>query len=211
MTERLRDSGQPFLPENGPLRLVLASGSASRARLLTAAGVDFIKAPADIDETALMPAGGDAGAAALALAGLKALSVSEHRPGALVLGADSILDFAGERISKSPDVMAAKALLKRLSGKTHRIVSAAILVRDGKVQWRHVGEGTLTMRRLGEAFLDAYLAAEAPAILASVGCYHLEGRGAQLFDRIEGDYFSILGLPLLPVLAALREQGLLET
>ena len=211
MTARLQDSSQPFQPQSGPLRLVLASGSASRARMLTAAGVDFIKAPADIDEAALMPADGAAGAAALALAGLKALSVSEHRPGALVLGGDSILELDGERIGNSPDVAAAKALLTRLSGKTHRIVSAAVLVRDGKVVWRHVGAGTLTMRPLGAAFLDAYLAVEAPAILASVGCYHLEGRGAQLFARIEGDFFSILGLPLLPVLAALRDEGMLNS
>jgi septum formation protein len=86
-----------------------------------------------------------------------------------------------------------------------------VLARDGEVIWRHIGEGTLTMRPLGKAFLDAYLATEAPAVLASVGCYHLEGRGAQLFDTVEGDFFSILGLPLLPVLAALREQGLLQS
>jgi septum formation protein len=178
--------------------------------MLTAAGVDFIKAPADIDEAALMPPDGDAGAAALALAGLKALSVSEHRPGALVLGGDSILDFDGMRIGKSPDVATAKALLTRLSGRTHRIVSAAVLARDGRIVWRHVGEGRLTMRPLSQDFLDAYLAAQAPAILSSVGCYHLEGRGAQLFDRIDGDYFSILGLPLLPVLAALRDEGMLK-
>jgi len=211
MTERLQDSSQPFHPESGPLRLVLASGSASRARMLAAAGVDFIKAPADIDEAALMPPDGDAAAAALALAGLKALSVSEHRPGALVLGGDSVLDFEGARIGKSPDASAAKTLLTRLSGRTHRIVSAAVLARDGRIVWRHVGEGRLTMRPLSEAFLDAYLAAEAPAILSSVGCYHLEGRGAQLFDRIDGDFFSILGLPLLPVLAALRDEGMLKT
>ena len=211
MTEKLQDQGRAFQPHAEPLRLVLASGSASRARMLAAAGVDFIKAPADIDEAALMPADGDAAAAALALAGLKALSVSEYRPGALVLGADSILDFAGERIGKSPDAAAAKALLTRLSGRTHRIVSAAVLVRDGTVVWRHVGEGALTMRPCSEAFLDAYLAAQAPAVLASVGCYHLEERGAQLFDRIEGDFFSILGLPLIAVLAALREQGVLQS
>jgi septum formation protein len=211
VTERLQDSAQPFRPEPGPQRLVLASGSASRARMLTAAGVDFIKAPADIDEAALMPADDAAAAAALALAGLKALSVSEHRPGALVLGGDSILDFQGERISKSPDVPAARTLLTRLSGQTHRIVSAAVLARDGQVVWRHIGEGALTMRRLSPAFIDAYLAVEAPAVLASVGCYHLEGRGAQLFDRIDGDFFSILGLPLIAVLAALREQGLLQS
>jgi septum formation protein len=213
----LRDSTQGFRPESGPHRLVLASGSASRARMLAAAGVDFLRAPADLDEAALMPAEGDAAAAALALAGLKALSVSEHHAGALVLGGDSILEFldeksgAGEHIGKAPDVAAAKALLMRLSGKTHRIVSGAVLAKDGKIVWRHVDAGRLAMRPLGEAFLDAYLAAEAPAILASVGCYHLEGRGAQLFDRIEGDFFSILGLPLLPVLAALREQGILPS
>ena len=211
MTERLRDASQPFHPQDRPLRLVLASGSASRARMLTAAGVDFIRAPADIDEAGLMPADGDAAAAALALAGLKALSVSEHRPGALVLGGDSILDFGGERIGKSPDAAAAKNLLLRLSGRVHRIVSAAVLARDGKVIWRHVGEGRLAMRPLSADFLDAYLAAEAPAVLSSVGCYHLEGRGAQLFDRIEGDFFSILGLPLLPVLAALRNEGMLKS
>jgi septum formation protein len=211
VTARLQDSSQPFQPQSAPLRLVLASGSASRARLLAAAGVDFIKAPADIDEAALMPADGDAGAAALALAGLKALSVSEHRPGALVLGGDSILELDGERIGKSPDVAAARVLLIRLSGRTHRIVSGAVLARDGKVVWRHVGEGRLTMRPISRDFLDAYLAEQAPAVLASVGCYHLEGRGSQLFDRIEGDYFSILGLPLLPVLAALREQGMLKS
>jgi septum formation protein len=209
MTERLQDSSRSFHPQGGPLRLVLASGSASRARMLEAAGVDFIRNPADIDEAALMPPHGDAGAAALALAGLKALSVTEHRPGAPVLGGDSILEFQGERIGKSPDAAAAKALLMRLAGREHRIVSAAVLARDGKVLWRHIGEGRLLMRPLSEAFLDAYLAVEAPAVLASVGSYHLEGRGAQLFDRIEGDYFSILGLPLLPVLAALREQGIL--
>jgi len=192
-----------------PQALVLASGSATRARLLAAAGVAFTIDPAAIDETALMPADGGTEASALALAEAKALTVCARHPGALVLGADSILDFNGERISKSPDVPAAEALLKRLSGKTHRIVSAAVLARDGAVIWRQVGEGALTMRPLTPAFLDAYLAAEAPAVLASVGCYHLEGRGAQLFDRIEGDFFSVLGLPLLPVLAALREQGLL--
>jgi len=211
VTVRLQDSSQPFRPESGPQRLVLASGSTSRARMLAAAGVEFVRDPADIDEAALMTPDTDAGAMALALAGVKALSVTKRHPGALVLGGDSILDFEGEHISKCADVTAAKALLTRLSARTHRIVSAAVLARDGEVVWRHVGEGTLTMRPLAGAFLDAYLAAEAPAILTSVGCYHLEGRGAQLFDRIEGDFFSILGLPLLPLLAALREQGILST
>ena len=211
MSPQLQDGAQAFRPPSGPPGLVLASGSASRARMLAAAGVEFLRDPADIDEAALMTPNTDAGAMALTLAGVKALSVTKRHPGALVLGGDSILEFEGEHISKSPDVAAAKALLARLSGKTHRIVSAAVLARDGDVVWRHVGVGSLTMRPLGGAFLDAYLAAQAPAVLASVGCYHLEGRGAQLFDRIEGDFFSILGLPLLPVLAALRTQGLLSS
>ncbi len=193
------------------MRLVLASGSASRARLLATAGVEFTVDPADIDEAALMPAGAGAETSALALAEAKALSVSARHPGALVLGGDSILEFEGENISKSPDAASAKRLLARLSGKTHRIISAAALARDGAVTWRHVGEGALTMRGLSEAFLDAYLAAEVPAVLASVGCYHLEGCGSQLFDRVEGDFFSILGLPLLPVLAQLRNEGLLAS
>lgn len=191
--------------------LVLASGSASRARLLTEAGVTFIADPADIDETALMRPGEPAEIVARVLAEEKALAVSARHPGALVLGGDSILAFGAELISKSPDVSAAKKLLSRLSGQVHRIVSAAALARDGQILWRHVGEGRLTMRPLSDGFLDAYLAAEAPAVLASVGCYHLEGRGAQLFGKVEGDYFSILGLPLLHVLEALREQGALKT
>jgi len=192
------------------MRLVLASGSASRARLLADAGVDFIQDPADIDETALMRPGEPAALVARVLAEEKAKFVSRRHPGAPVLGGDSVLDFAGELVSKSAGLTAARALLTRLSGRTHAIVSAAALARDGEIVWAHVGEGRLTMRAFGRDFLDAYLAAEGPAILASVGCYHLEGRGAQLFDKIEGDYFSILGLPLLPVLAALRQQGVLK-
>jgi septum formation protein len=191
--------------------LVLASGSASRARMLAAAGVDFVTDPAELDEAALLRPGAEAEDTALTLAAAKALAVSHRHPGKVVLGADSVLAFKGELIGKSTDAAAAKALLLRLSGRRHRIVSAASLVRDGQVVWRHVGEGGLWMRPLNEAFVDAYLAAESPAILASVGCYHLEGRGAQLFDRIEGDFFSILGLPLLEVLAALREQGALPS
>jgi septum formation protein len=175
--------------------------------MLAAAGVEFLADPADLDEKALLPPGAEAEEAALALAEAKALSVSVRHPGKLVLGADSVLAFKGELIGKSADTGAARALLARLSGRRHRIVSAAALARDGAVMWRHVGEGGLWMRPLGDDFLDAYLAAESPAILASVGCYHLEGRGAQLFDRIEGDFFSILGLPLLDVLAALREKA----
>jgi septum formation protein len=193
------------------MTLVLASGSVSRARLLREADVQFVRDPADIDEAALMVPGEPAEIVARVLAKEKAKFISRRHAGALVLGGDSVLDFAGELISKCVDVAAARALLLRLAGKSHRIVSAAVMVRDGAVVWSHVGEGRLTMRDFSPQFLDDYLAAEGPAILASVGCYHLEGRGSQLFARIEGDYFSILGLPLLPVLAGLREQGVLKT
>lgn len=190
--------------------LVLASGSTARAQLLRAAGVDLVCDPADLDEAALTRPADPAPAMARMLAGEKARHVSRRHPGALVLGGDSVLEFAGEKIGKSPDMAAARALLLRLAGKTHAIVSGAALARDGDILWSHAGEGHLTMRDFSADFLDGYLAATGPAILASVGCYHLEGLGSQLFDRLEGDYFSILGLPLFPVLAALRQQGVLK-
>jgi septum formation protein len=191
--------------------LVLASASASRAGLLRAAGVEFSVHPADLDEAALMAgmAGSQAASVVLALAGAKALTVSAARPGALVLGGDTVIALDGDLVSKCTDMAAARALLQRMSGKDHLLVSAAALARDGNVIWRHASPVRLTVRPLSPAFLDAYLAAEGPAILSSVGCYHYEGRGAQLFDRVEGDYFSVLGLPLLPLLAALRQEGVI--
>jgi len=196
-------------------RLVLASASASRQSLLRAAGVDFLAAPADIDESALMrrliAAGGDGRAIAAALAGEKAEAVSRLRPGETVLGGDSVLEFGPEILGKSRDLGALKVLLQRLSGRTHNLISAAALARDGRVLWRHTSLARMTVRPLSEAFIDAYLAREGEKLLSSVGGYHFEGFGAQLFEKVEGDYFSILGLPLLEVLAALRAQGLLET
>lgn len=193
------------------MSLVLASASASRAGLLRAAGVEFSVHPADLDEAALMAgmAGSQAASVVLALAGAKALTVSAARPGALVLGGDTVIALDGDLVSKCTDMAAARALLQRMSGKDHLLVSAAALARDGNVIWRHASPVRLTVRPLSPAFLDAYLAAEGPAILSSVGCYHYEGRGAQLFDRVEGDYFSVLGLPLLPLLAALRQEGVI--
>lgn len=193
------------------MSLVLASASASRAGLLRAAGVEFSVHPADLDEAALMAgmAGSQAASVVLALAGAKALTVSAARPGALVLGGDTVIALDGDLVSKCTDMAAARALLQQMSGKDHLLVSAAALARDGNVIWRHASPVRLTVRPLSPAFLDAYLAAEGPAILSSVGCYHYEGRGAQLFDRVEGDYFSVLGLPLLPLLAALRQEGVI--
>lgn len=193
------------------MTLVLASGSASRKALLTAAGVTFIADPADLDEEALMAGLKSQGAERVAqgLAQQKALTVSRRHPDKLVLGGDSVIAFGGEYLSKCATLEAARALLARLSGREHLLVSAAALARDGDLLWTHASPCRMAMRALSPQFLDDYLAAEGKAILSSVGCYHFEGRGAQLFDRVEGDYFSVLGLPLLPVLAQLRKEGVL--
>lgn len=195
------------------MTLVLASGSASRKALLTAAGVAFVADPADLDEDALMAA--MAGAApeqvAQKLATEKALAVSRRHAGAVVLGGDSVIAFDGQSISKCATMDAARNLLLQLKGREHLLVSAAALARDGCLLWTHASPCRMTMRDFSEAFLTDYLAACGPAILSSVGCYHYEGRGAQLFDRVDGDYFSVLGLPLLPVLAALRQEGVLAS
>jgi septum formation protein len=194
--------------------LVLASASASRKNLLTAAGVDFIADPADLDENALMAdlnrRGADAVKVASELAGQKALIVSRRHPGRLVLGGDSIIAFGEAFVSKCASMEEARALLHKLSGKEHILISAAALARDGVLLWTHASPCRMSMRSLSYKFLDHYIAREGTAILASVGCYRFEGRGAQLFDRVDGDYFSVLGLPLLPVLAELRKEGVLE-
>jgi septum formation protein len=195
------------------MSLVLASGSASRKMLLTAAGVSFIADPADLDEAALMRSLSRAGAEVMArsLAEQKALIVSRRHPGKTVLGGDSVIAFGGEYLSKCASLDEARALLTRLSGHTHLLVSAAALARDGALLWAHASPCRMTMRVLSPGFLEDYLAREGEGILSSVGCYHFEGRGAQLFDTVEGDYFSVLGLPLLPVLACLRKEGLLAS
>jgi septum formation protein len=193
--------------------LVLASGSASRKALLTAAGVAFITDPADLDEAALMAQLHGAGAETMArsLAEQKAVTVSRRHPGQIVLGGDSVIAFGGDFLSKCATLEEARVLLRRLSGHTHLLVSAAALARDGALLWAHASPCQMTMRELSPQFLEDYLAREGEAILSSVGCYHFEGRGAQLFDRVEGDYFSVLGLPLLPVLTQLRKEGLLAS
>jgi len=196
--------------------LVLASASRSRANLLSAAGVPFRVIPAHIDETALIGGlsakAGEPAAIALGLAERKAVTVSAAvGAGALVLGADSVVVFGTELIGKCSDLAALRALLKRLAGHSHELISAAALVRDGTVLWRHAGHARLTMRPFSEDFLDAYLAAEGETVLSCVGGYRYEGPGAQLFEGVEGDFFTILGLPLLPVLAALRSQGILNS
>ena len=195
--------------------LVLASASASRQRMLTAAGVPFRVSAADLDETSLMAdlwdKGSDAAGIAAALAQQKAIAVSRRSPGALVLGGDSVVAFGKEIISKCASMAALKSLLQKLSGKTHQLISAAALARDGALVWEYTGTVRLTMRVLSTAFLDDYLAVEGEALLSCVGGYRYEGRGAQLFSQVDGDAFTILGLPLLPVLAALRAEGILNT
>jgi septum formation protein len=194
--------------------LVLASASASRQVLLRAAGVTFAVVPAAIDEPALMrmlvAKAARADRVAGELAEQKALEVSNRRPGDTVLGGDSVLVLGDEILGKSADLAALRSLLLRLSGRDHHLVSAAALARDGKILWRHVATTRMWVRPLSEAFVDRYLARGGEALLGSVGGYHFEGLGAQLFEKVEGDYFSILGLPLLPVLGALRAEGLLE-
>lgn len=193
--------------------VILASGSAVRAKLLTAAGVDFDVVAPHVDEEAvkesLLAEKAPPRDIADALAALKASKVSMSRPGALVIGADLVLVFEGELISKQADIPAARALLKRLAGKTHELVGSVALAKDGAVIWRHVSRAELTMRAFSDAFLDGYLARGGEAILSSVGCYFLEGEGVQLFSQVTGDYFTILGLPMIPLMGALREFGAL--
>jgi len=189
--------------------LVLASGSAIRAQLLRDAGVPFTVHPARVDEDTVKASmrGRDGAAIATALAEHKAIAVSNLRAGALVLGADQVLMLGEALMSKADTIGAAASQLRRLRGRHHQLVGALVLAKDGEPVWRHVEICTLWMRDFSDEFLDNYLAAEGEAILKSVGCYRYEGLGAQLFERVEGDYFSILGLSLLPLLAALRDQG----
>ncbi|MBV9539898.1 MAG: Maf family protein [Alphaproteobacteria bacterium] len=196
------------------MTFILASGSASRQRLLHAVGVPFAAIPADMDEAAIrdrmLGQGAALPAIASALADAKALHVSQRHPDALVLGADQILIFENELISKCAYMAEARALLIRLRGKTHSLVSGLSLARAGTIVWRHASTPKLTVRAFSDTFLDSYLAAEGEGVLSGVGCYKLEGLGAQLFERVEGDYFSVLGLPLLPLLAELRNQGVIR-
>jgi septum formation protein len=195
--------------------VILASASPARANVLQTAGVNVVLAPAHIDEDevkgALRTEGVDAADAAIALAEMKALRVSPRFPGALVIGADQILVCDGEWFDKPADMDHAKSRLRALRGKTHGLATAAVVVRDGKRIWHHVETPKLTMRSFSDAFIDDYLAREGADALASVGAYRLEGMGVQLFARIDGDFFTILGLPLLALLGFLREHGAVAT
>lgn len=191
---------------------ILASSSAVRARLLRDAGVSFGVRPADLDEEAvkstLRTQGVPAADFADALAEAKALNVSRVSPEALVLGCDQTL-ICGERLFDKPrDLAEARENLSFLRGKTHQLISALVLAKGEKIVWRHTERATLTMRAFSDGFLDDYIKSEGRQILTSVGCYQLEGRGSQLFDSVKGDYFTVLGLSLIPLLGALRDRGL---
>lgn len=188
--------------------LILASRSPARNALLAAAGLRFASSPARIDERALeareLGKGASIGELARALAEAKALAVSALDPEATVIGADQLLALGDELLHKPADGDAARAQLDRLRGRSHRLVSGLALAQAGTVIWSYVASAELTMRDFSAAERDRILALEGEAALGSVGAYRLEGPSVQLFERIEGDYFTILGLPLLPLLAALR-------
>jgi septum formation protein len=194
-----------------PQPLVLASQSHVRRTLLEAARLPVEIKPASLDERAIeMRAGpiGPAKAAAL-LAREKALSVAAGMPGRLVLGADQTLALGERRFSKPKDRAGAREQLKALRGKTHQLHSAIAVARDGEVLFEHVDDARLTMRDFSDAFLESYLGEAGDAVAASVGGYQLESVGIQLFEKIEGSHFTILGLPLLPLLHWLRQNGVL--
>lgn len=192
--------------------LILASRSRARAELLQAAGVAFEVVSAAIDEAAVKAAlqaeNAPARDVADALAEIKARRVGARSPGRLVLGADQVLVCGGQIYDKPDDLDAAARQLRTLRGCTHELYSAAVIAEGPDPVWRHVGRAQLTMRPFSETFLGRYLAGQGPALLDTVGAYRLEAGGAQLFSRVQGDYFSVLGLPLLEVLGFLRARGL---
>jgi septum formation protein len=196
-----------------PTDLLLASGSAIRAEMLRRAGLTVEAVPARLDEAAIRAALEAEGAGprdlADALAEMKARKLAERHADRLVLGCDQVLEEGGEVFGKAESLEAARAQLIRLRGKTHRLLSAAVLYDEGAPAWRHVGVVRLTMRRFSDSFLDDYLARNWPGIGDSVGAYKLEQEGVRLMERIEGDYFTILGLPLIELLGHLGRRGVI--
>lgn len=197
----------------GDAPLVLASGSATRLQLLEAAGIPVEVVRPVVDERAIeadfLAMGGPPSGVAAALAEAKALSVSPSHPGRIVLSADQMLICAGRPFHKPEDAAGAGRQIAMLAGRRHELTSAFVLARDGQVIGRGASSAALSMRTLTPAFIEAYVAQAGPAATASVGGYQLEGLGIHLFERIEGDHFTILGLPVLGLLAALRGLDLL--
>jgi septum formation protein len=196
--------------------IILASQSAARRAMLTAAGVAHEAVPAHIDEdgvtAGLQAASASPELIADALAELKALKISRSRPGQLVLGADSVVVAADGALLAKPETRPnAEQQLRQLAGTTHRLVSAVVIAENGTAVWRASGAARLTMRPLSDGFIGQYLDSEGAAVLGCVGCYRIEGLGAQLFTRVDGDQFTIRGLPLLALLDYLRVRGVLPT
>lgn len=189
--------------------LILASQSASRRAMLSAAGVAFEAVPAALDERALEAGLGDAApdTVALALAEAKALAVARDRSGQLVLGSDSLVEVDGRRFDKPTSREDAALHLRFFAGKSMRLHSAAALVRGNAVLWRHASLASLQVIDMSDAFIESYLDAEWPAVAGCVGVFRIEARGVQLFEAIDGDHFTVLGMPLLAVLGALRTMG----
>jgi len=193
--------------------LILASGSPFRRALLANAGLDFSVVKPQIDERAVESALGDEVTpedVAAILAEAKAQEVSQRHSDALVIGSDQTLALGDEIFHKPADMEAARRHLLKLSGKTHSLNSAVVIAGAGETLWRHVGVAHLTMRALEPAFIGRHLARVGGKALGSVGAYQIEGEGIQLFERIDGDHFTIVGLPLLPLLAALRDLGAID-
>ncbi|MBT4044164.1 MAG: hypothetical protein HOF11_11720 [Rhodospirillaceae bacterium] len=203
-------------------RLVLASNSTARQTMLRQAGLEFTVLPSNLDESAVKadfqadncsrPANAAAIAATLALA--KAAAVARDHPDAWVIGADQVLTCEGELFDKAVDNAEATKILQRLQGRRHELHAAVCVVRDGGTgagdPWQHISTARLWMRPLSDEYIAGYLAQAGRSVLCSVGCYQIEGLGVQLFERIEGDHFTILGLPLMPLLEHLRTAGLLR-
>jgi septum formation protein len=200
----------PENPENTPLQLILASTSAARKTMLRDAGIEALAVASGVDETALKAGfSGPPPALAQVLAQAKAAAVARAHARAFVIGADQLLVCDGKIFDKPTNLAEAAEHLRFFSGRVHGLVTAVCVQQGGKLLWTHTESAHLTVRPLREAFIARYLAAEGSKILGCAGAYRLEGWGAQLFERIEGDYFTILGLPLLALLGFLRESGAL--
>ena len=194
------------------MTLILASSSAIRRALLDQAGLQYEAMTAEIDEPAVEAAHkGQDFELALALAEAKAAKISELNPDSWVVGGDSIVSIEGRRFRKPASREEAAEHLRLFSGRAMRLVSSVALARRGAVEWNHISDAVLHVRLLSDKFIEQYLDAEWPAVAHCVGVFRMEGRGVTLFDQVEGDHFTILGMPLLPLLGALRDRGLMPS